>query len=110
MLLSSTDFWRPTKPPRYVTVQLIHQDANPPVPWDCLEGGVTILPTRTPSGRLGNVSPTKGPAGVPRHRPPTAPRGGSLRQRLDRVNTYFNRKAAEVCADEAALRLLAVLY
>lgn len=109
MMSKSADFWGTIQPPLHATEQPIHQDANLLVPWHCPEVGVTVLPTRTPSVRLGNVSSTKGTLGVPQHRTPSAPRGG-LRQRLDRVNAYFNRKAAEVCADEAALRLLAVLY
>lgn len=35
---------------------------------------------------------------------------GSQRQRIDRADAHFRRKAAEVLADDTALRLLAVLY
>lgn len=46
------------------------------------------------------------------HRTPPKPQGRepTLQERLDRVNTHFRFKAAEVYADDDALRLLATLY
>lgn len=106
---TSTDFGETTKPPFHVTEQPTHQDANSFIPWDCPETGVAMRSPHTLLRHIVIVRPTKGALSVPLRRPNAVSHGG-LRQRLDRVNAYFNRKAAEVCADEDALRLLAVLY
>ena len=74
-----------------------HQDAR--AHWEGLVSAKLLLIRRS-----ADDSPMKGV------RRPNDDQAAGLQQRIDNANAYFRRKAAEVCTDEVALRLLAVLY
>ena len=83
---------------------LICQSSHHTDPW--------ALTAAMPHSRVPTGYPQSKPTApaAPKSMPQSSDSASNLRQRLDRANAYFRRKAAEVLTDDTAVRLLAVLY